>query len=153
MYRVNPRTSGLFTEPPQHSPISSDIPDPTLRHAPRTPSIGRFFVSSVQTFSVTLWSPRSSPPTCYGPLCPFPIPWIPTTFPGHTSPHSCSLYLLPSLEGSALKGGYCHDRDIPPQPSNTYLCPLAVQTPPEHSLTKPEPIPGLPDPSIAFPKR
>ena len=45
----------------------------------------------------------------------------------------------------------CHDRDIPPQPSHTYLCPLAVQTPPEHSLTKPEPIPGLPDPSIAFP--
>ena len=45
----------------------------------------------------------------------------------------------------------CHDRDIPPQPSHTYSCLLAVQTPPEHSLTKPEPIPGLPDPSIAFP--
>ena len=40
--------------------------------------------------------------------------------------------------------------DIPPQPSHTYLCLLAVQTPPEQSLTKPEPIPGLPDPSIAF---
>ena len=46
---------------------------------------------------------------------------------------------------------YCHDRDIPPQPSHTYSCLLAVQTPPEHSLTKPEPIPGLPNPSIAFP--
>ena len=45
----------------------------------------------------------------------------------------------------------CHDHDIPPQPSHTYSCPLAVQTSPEHSLTKPEPIPGLPDPSIAFP--
>ena len=45
----------------------------------------------------------------------------------------------------------CHDRDIPPQPSHTYSCPLTVQTPPEHSLTKPEPIPGLRDPSIAFP--
>ena len=46
---------------------------------------------------------------------------------------------------------YCHDRDIPPQPSHTCSCLLAVQTPPEHSLTKPKPIPGLPDPSIAFP--
>ena len=45
----------------------------------------------------------------------------------------------------------CHDRDIPPQPSHTYPCLLAVQTPPEQSLTKPEPIPGLPDPSTAFP--
>ena len=45
---------------------------------------------------------------------------------------------------------WCHDRDIPPQPSHTCSCLLAVQTPPEHSLTKPEPIPGLPDPSIAF---
>ena len=45
----------------------------------------------------------------------------------------------------------CHDRDIPPQPSHTYSFLLAVQTPPEHSLTKPEPIPGLPDPSTAFP--
>ena len=45
----------------------------------------------------------------------------------------------------------CHDCDIPPQPSHTYSCPLAVQTPPEHSLTKPEPIPGLLDPFIAFP--
>ena len=45
----------------------------------------------------------------------------------------------------------CHDRDIPPQPSHICSCLLAVQTPPEHSLTKPEPIPGLPDPSIAFP--
>ena len=44
----------------------------------------------------------------------------------------------------------CHDRDIPPQPSHTCLCLLAVQTPPEHSLTKPEPIPGLSNPSIAF---
>ena len=44
----------------------------------------------------------------------------------------------------------CHDRDIPPQPSHTYLCLLAVQTPPEQSLTKPEPTPGLPNPSIAF---
>ena len=46
---------------------------------------------------------------------------------------------------------YCHDRDIPPQPSHTYSCLLTVQTPPEQSLTKPEPIPGLPDPSTAFP--
>ena len=45
----------------------------------------------------------------------------------------------------------CHDRDIPPQPSHTCSCLLTVQTPPEHSLTKPEPIPGLPDPPIAFP--
>ena len=45
----------------------------------------------------------------------------------------------------------CHDRDIPPQPSHTYSCLLAVQTPPEHSLAKPKLIPGLPDPSIAFP--
>ena len=46
----------------------------------------------------------------------------------------------------------CHDCDIPPQPSHTCSCLLAVQTPPEHSLTKPEPIPGLPNPSsIAFP--
>ena len=52
---------------------------------------------------------------------------------------------------NALKVAFCHDRDVPPLPSHTYLCPLAVQTPPEHSLTKPEPIPGLPDPSIAFP--
>ena len=44
----------------------------------------------------------------------------------------------------------CHDHDIPPQPSHTYSCLLAVQTPPKHSLTKPEPIPGLPDPSTAF---
>ena len=44
----------------------------------------------------------------------------------------------------------CHDRDIPPQPSHICSCLLAVQTPPEHFLTKPEPIPGLPDPSIAF---
>ena len=50
-----------------------------------------------------------------------------------------------------LHEGMCHDRDIPPQPSHTCSCPPAVQTPPEHSLTKPEPIPGLPDPSIAFP--
>ena len=28
----------------------------------------------------------------------------------------------------------CHDHDIPPQPSHTYSCPLAIQTPPEHSL-------------------
>ena len=46
---------------------------------------------------------------------------------------------------------YCHDHDIPPQPSHTYSCLLTVQTPPEQSLTKPEPIPGLPDPSTAFP--
>ena len=46
---------------------------------------------------------------------------------------------------------HCHDHDIPPQPNHTYLCLLAVQTPPEHSLTKPEPILGLPDPSTAFP--
>ena len=45
----------------------------------------------------------------------------------------------------------CHDCDIPPQPSHTYSCLLAVQTPPEHSLTKPKPILGLPDPSTAFP--
>ena len=44
----------------------------------------------------------------------------------------------------------CHDRDIPPQPSHTYSCLLTVQTPPKQSLTKPEPIPGLPEPSIAF---
>ena len=44
----------------------------------------------------------------------------------------------------------CHDRNIPPQPSHTYLCLLTVQTPPEQSLTKPKPIPGLPDPSTAF---
>ena len=44
----------------------------------------------------------------------------------------------------------CHDRDIPSQPSHIYSCLLAVQTPPEHSLTKPKPIPGLPDPSTAF---
>ena len=44
----------------------------------------------------------------------------------------------------------CHDRDIPPQPSHTYSCLLAVQTPPEQSLTKPEPIPDLPNPSTAF---
>ena len=48
---------------------------------------------------------------------------------------------------------YCHDHDIPSQPSHIYLCLLAVQTPPEQSLTKPEPIPGLSDPSTAFPKR
>ena len=47
----------------------------------------------------------------------------------------------------------CHDHDIPPQPSHTYSCLLAVQTPPEHSLTKPEPILGLPNLSTAFPKR
>ena len=35
----------------------------------------------------------------------------------------------------------------------TYSCLLTVQTPPEQSLTKPEPIPNLPNPSIAFPKR
>ena len=46
---------------------------------------------------------------------------------------------------------HCHDHDIPPQPSHTYSCLLAVQTPPEQSLTKPKPIPGLPNPSIAFP--
>ena len=46
----------------------------------------------------------------------------------------------------------CHDRDIPSQPSHVYSCLLAVQTPPEQSLTKPEPIPGLSDPSTAFPK-
>ena len=45
----------------------------------------------------------------------------------------------------------CHDRDIPPQPNHTYSCLLAVQTPPEHSLTKPKPILGLPDPPTAFP--
>ena len=46
----------------------------------------------------------------------------------------------------------CHDHDIPPQPSHTHSCLLAVQTPPKQSLTKPEPIPGLPNPSTAFPK-
>ena len=46
----------------------------------------------------------------------------------------------------------CHDRDTPPQPSHTYSCLLTVQTPPEQSLTKPEPIPGLPNPSTAFSK-
>ena len=46
--------------------------------------------------------------------------------------------------------GSCHDRDIPPQPSHTYSCLLVVQTLPEHSLIKPEPIPGLPDPSTTF---
>ena len=45
----------------------------------------------------------------------------------------------------------CHDHDIPPQPSHTYSCLLAIQTPPKQSLTPPKPIPGLPDPSIAFP--
>ena len=45
---------------------------------------------------------------------------------------------------------HCHDHDIPPQPSHTYSCLLTVQTPPKQSLTKPEPIPGLPNPSIAF---
>ena len=45
---------------------------------------------------------------------------------------------------------FCHGRDIPPQPSHTYSCLLAVHTPPEQSLTKPKPIPGLPDPSTAF---
>ena len=44
----------------------------------------------------------------------------------------------------------CHHRDIPPQPSHTYPCLLAVQTPPEQSLTKPKPIPGLSNPSTAF---
>ena len=55
--------------------------------------------------------------------------------------------------------GACHDHDIPPQPSHTYSCLLTVQTPPEQSLTKPEPTPGLPDlstaspnPSAAFPE-
>ena len=52
---------------------------------------------------------------------------------------------------SSSKQSTCHDRDIPPQPSHACSCLLAVQTPPEHSLTKPEPIPGLPDPSIASP--
>ena len=50
-----------------------------------------------------------------------------------------------------LVNGLCHNHDIPPQPSHTYSCLLAVQTPPEHSLTKPKPISGLPDPSTAFP--
>ena len=59
--------------------------------------------------------------------------------------------VLPQLAFPSTKA-MCHDRDIPPQPSHTYSCPLTVQTPPKHSLTKPEPIPGLPNPSIAFPK-
>ena len=54
-------------------------------------------------------------------------------------------------QGGSRIEDFCHDRDIPPQPSHIYSCPLAVQTSPEHSLTKPKPIPGLPDPSIAFP--
>ena len=58
-------------------------------------------------------------------------------------------FLTSTLSDSAT---VCHDRDIPPRPSHTCSCLLAVQTPPEHFLTKPEPIPGLPNPSIAFPK-
>ena len=45
---------------------------------------------------------------------------------------------------------WCHDHDIPSQPSHIYSCLLTVQTPPEQSLTKPEPIPGLSNPSTAF---
>ena len=75
---------------------------------------------------------------------------LPFTFrlliPGPTCPQSrLSKYLL------IHSFTFCHDCDIPPQPSHTYLCPLAVQTPPEHPLTKPKPIPGLPNPSIACP--
>ena len=47
---------------------------------------------------------------------------------------------------------HCHDRDIPSQPSHVYSCLLAVQTPPEHSLTKPEPIPGLPELICSIPE-
>ena len=54
-----------------------------------------------------------------------------------------------SVSSSCLMLCCCHDRDIPPQPNHTYSCLLAVQTPPEHSLTPPEPILGLPDPSTA----
>ena len=46
----------------------------------------------------------------------------------------------------------CHDRDIPSQPSHVYSCLLAVQTPPEHSLTKPKPIPGLPELICSIPE-
>ena len=71
---------------------------------------------------------------------------------GSRCTHTVSLH--PGIENKTnirWTGGNCHDCDIPPQPSHTCLCLLAVQTPPEHSLTKPEPIPGLPDPPIAFP--
>ena len=63
----------------------------------------------------------------------------------------CLIYTLHFSHAFAeYRGSQCHDRDIPPQPSHTYSCLLAVQIPPEQSLTKPEPIPGLPDPSTAF---
>ena len=63
---------------------------------------------------------------------------------------TASSYMTPTLPTPSL--WWCHDHDIPPQPSHTYSCLLTVQTPPKHSLTKPKPIPGLPDSSIAFPK-
>ena len=65
--------------------------------------------------------------------------------------HSCNAMLRMGASTNLAASAACHDRDIPPQPSHTYSCPPAVQTPPEHSLTKPEPIPGLPNPSTAFP--
>ena len=63
---------------------------------------------------------------------------------------TASSYMTPTLPTPSL--WWCHNHDIPPQASHTYSCLLTVQTPPKHSLTKPKPIPGLPDPSIAFPK-
>ena len=64
-----------------------------------------------------------------------------------------ALYIVSSIRNNMSSRSYarsiaclcsCHDRDIPSQPSHIYLCLLAVQTPPE-------PIPGLSDPSTAFP--
>ena len=66
----------------------------------------------------------------------------------HLHPHSASAHNTSACTHASIT---CHDHDIPPQPSHTYSCLLAVQTPPEQSLTKPKPIPGLPDPSTAFP--
>ena len=76
------------------------------------------------------------------PLLPAHTPnFLPTT----------SVTFLPTLSSVFTSFPiYCHNRDIPPQPSHTYSCLLTVQTPPEQSLTPHEPIPGLHDPSTAF---
>ena len=67
--------------------------------------------------------------------------------------HLIHCYVLSQAFHFEAKGTYssCHDRDIPSQPSHVYSCLLAVQTPPEQSLTKPEPSPGRPEPSTACP--
>ena len=73
----------------------------------------------------------TSHPTLCTPSHIYAQPCSPLTCPNSTQPIARPLFPL-SLPS------HCHNHDITPQPSHTYSCLLAVQTPPKHSLIKPK---------------